>query len=130
MTASPISGTTADLNGPHPALCQPVTAATMDELLVAAARVLSGNPDLPQPDYVTVHSGTRHVGFQFSTVDAREDLAALAAWARRIGGPIVTSRVTQSSDGQKVVFCRVEWTADGVAINAYTQVTPEEQETT
>ena len=128
MTAIPISGTTADLHGPRPAQCQPVTAPTMGELLDAAARILSGHPDLPQPGLVTVSNGSRRVSFQFITGAARDDLATLAAWAGRCGGTIVASPGTRSSDGSQFISCHVQWTADGVAIYAYTHVTPEVQE--
>lgn len=130
MTAIPISGTIADLNDLPAAQCQPVTAVTVSELLDAAARVLSGNPDLPQPGLVTVSDGSRQVRFQFITGAARDDLATLAAWAGRYGGTIVAAPVTRSSDGSQRISCNVQWTADGVAIYAYTHVTPEVQETT
>ena len=79
------------------------------------ADLLTGNSDLPAPQYFSVSQHGQEVSFQFG--DTRDSFRALAQWAERFGGTVTGE--PHAYDGWQSIHCTVKFTDHGVNVVAY-----------
>jgi hypothetical protein len=128
MTSSTTPGTAASNGGTtsEPAIEIPgyvtmVTPAQKRDIAALAgyiAELLTGNSDLPAPQYFSVSQHGQEVSFQFG--DTRDSFRALAQWAERFGGTLTGEPHTY--DGWQSVHCEVKFTDHGVNVVAYAYI--------
>jgi hypothetical protein len=117
-TAASDGGTTAETVIEFPGsvtMSTPAEKRSIDALAEYAADLLAANGDLPAPVYYAVSQFAQQVSFMFD--DTPASLRALAEWAERFGGSVISQPHTH--DGWQSVHCQVKFTDHGVNVEAF-----------
>ena len=95
----------------------PIPPLPLGALAVGVANLLQDAAQLPQPRYVALFD-PEQVSIQFAPV--KPSLQAVARWARRFGGVVVTE-TRPSKDGPET-WCTAKFSYYGVAVKVYARI--------
>jgi hypothetical protein len=111
---------TIHASGPAAALTRPELAPIgIGALAVGLCGLFRAADGLGQPHYVAIHESTQHFGLQFAPV--RGSLRAVASWAQRFGGVLVSEKTRDHSE-QECTYAGTTFDYNGIEVTAYAYV--------
>ena len=96
-----------------------LSSIPVSALVVGLSDLLRAADGLGLPHYVAIHATTKHFSLQFAP--DRASLKAIARWAQRFGGVLVSENRLNAKQ-QECMYAGVTFDYSGVEVSAYAYV--------